>query len=168
MITQENKMPRKFYYGRKAKRFERKKRATSVKTLISLPIVLYFKTPVKTVVELIEKINISGLPTGWTHEHQQDSRNLVLTRVIWINEEYEVMVMIKINEKLDIELKLDGKSIEVEGISSTVTSLQVLYCVLNEIENKNVCKGNLVDEYIGVINEDTPTQIMFGKSISSK
>ena len=143
----------------KKKKRERKHQAG---LQISLPISLYLKSPVSGLEVLKEKINVYGLPSGWTE--QSTNNKLVVLNVCGKN----TVKLVTVNQSLVLELYVDGQVIRTNDlewackIPSKASSIHDLLIVLNLLKRSHVCKGNELEEFTDVTNAESQYEVRMG------
>ena len=93
------------------KYFDKLQRYKNETLQVSLPISIYYNEKTHNLQQLQERVDTLGLPTGWVQQPNQADETMVFTTLI----SSTFIMVVKINESLNVELKYDGHQINLHA-----------------------------------------------------
>ena len=130
---------------------------------VSIPLSIYLNEKTSKIQNIQEKVIATGLPTGWIQQPTNDNTLLWFTHPVSSS-----LINVQINESLNVTIKVDGHKQTGEslsGISRSIESVSDLFQILSDISKLHICKGNTIEEFASVIDEETPKGMRMGKYI---
>ena len=149
------------------KYFDKLQRYKNKTLQVSLPISVYYNEKTHNLQQLQERVDTLELPTGWVQQPNRIDETIVFTTLISTT----VIMVVKINESLYVELKCDGHQINLHNSSQTlrylkkIESIHDLHNVLTNIITHNMCKGNSAEDFSEILGDETTwhTTVRMGK-----
>ena len=126
-----------------------------------MPITILRDEKKETVLGLHEVLSLLELPTGWVQQQTDDPPN----RMVLVTLLETSIIMVTIDNSFDVALKCDGHVVNLEDfpqILRRVNNMRELHSVLTTIAKYKVSRGNLIEEFKNVLDDETLTSVRMG------
>ena len=159
-FTTDIGMGRKLRFYQRPKR-NREKKKINKPLIVSVPITILQDERKETLLGLHEVASLLGLPTGWVEQQTDDPAN----RMVLVTLLETSVIMVTIDNSFNVALKCDGHVVNLNDfpqILRRVNNMRELHSILTTIRKYKVCRGNLVEEFKNVLDDETLRSVRMG------